>query len=167
MSDQNNIAYDKLAERFTKLHRLNHLRSIASWDQAAMMPSGSNQARSEALAELSTLTHELLTASEVGDWIQAASEAPLDSFKQASLREMAREWQQASVIPADLVKAKSLVTSDCEHAWRSQRPANDWQGFSKNLEEVLRLTREEASIRAESSGVDPYDALLELYTNPA
>ena len=163
MSDQNNIAYDKLAERFTKLHRLNHLSSIASWDQAAMMPSGSNQARSEALAELSTLTHELLTASEVGDWVQAASEAPLDSFRQASLREMAREWRQASVMPADLVKARSLVTSDCEHAWRSQRPENDWQGFSKNLEEVLRLTREEASIRAESSGVDPYDALLELY----
>ncbi|MET4695386.1 carboxypeptidase M32 [Endozoicomonas lisbonensis] len=163
MSDQSNNAYEKLVERFTKLHRLNHLSAIANWDQAAMMPSGSNRARSEALAEISTLTHELLTASEVGDWIQAASDKTQDSFKKASLREMERQWQHASVIPADLVKARSLVTSNCEHAWRSQRPENDWQGFSKNLQEVLQLTREEARIRSESTGLSPYDAMLELY----
>ncbi|KEQ13667.1 peptidase M32 [Endozoicomonas montiporae] len=156
-------AYDKLVERFKKLHRLNHLSALATWDQAAMMPSGSNQARSEALAEMSTLTHELLTASEVGDWIEVAREESLDDLQKASLREMERQFEQTSVMPADLVKAKSLAASGCEHAWRSQRPENDWQGFSKNLEKVLKLTREEASIRSESSGVSPYDAMLELY----
>lgn len=46
------------------------------------------------------------------------------------------------------MEAKSLAGSRCEHAWRSQRPANDWQGFAENLREVVKLSREEAQIRA-------------------
>ena len=45
------------------------------------------------------------------------------------------------------MEAKSLAGSRCEHAWRSQRPANDWQGFAENLREVVKLSREEAQIR--------------------
>ena len=163
MSNNSHAAYQKLVERFTQLHRFNHLNSLAMWDQSVMMPSGGNQARSEAIAELSGLCHNLLTAEEVGEWIQEASQNPANDVIQASLREMGTRYRHASVMPETLVKAKSLATSACEHAWRSQRPENDWQGFKTNLAEVLKLTREEATIRAESSGTDCYDALLELY----
>ena len=47
---------------------------------------------------------------------------PLQANEQRSLLEMHRQWQQASVLPAELVQAKSLAGSRCEHAWRSQRP---------------------------------------------
>ncbi len=76
---------------------------------------------------------------------------------------MAVEWRHASVIGDDLVKAKTLASTTCEHAWRSQRPENDWQGFSRNLKEVVNLSRQEAAIRAEKNNVSPYNALLELY----
>jgi carboxypeptidase Taq len=42
---------------------------------------------------------------------------------------MTRHYQQATLLPESLVEAKSLAGSKCEHAWRTQRPANDWQGF--------------------------------------
>lgn len=48
------------------------------------------------------------------------------------------------------MEAKSLAGSRCEHAWRSQRPANDWTGFADNLREVVRLSRQEAQIRADA-----------------
>ena len=51
----------------------------------------------------------------------------------------------------------------CEHAWQTQRPANDWAGFLENFREVLRLAREEAKYRADASGLAPYDALLDQY----
>lgn len=156
-------AYQNLEERFKKLHRLGHLGAIAHWDQATMMPSGGNQARSEAMAELSTLTHELLIAPEVADWLAEAKEQASDDFTLASIREMERDYLSASIIPGDLVKAKSLASSTCEHAWRTQRPNNDWDGFLPNLKEVIKLTQEEASIRAEKSQCSRYDALLDLY----
>ncbi len=62
-----------------------------------------------------------------------------------------------------LVEAKSLAGSRCEHAWRSQRPANDWTGFADNLREVVRLSRQEAQIRADARGGSRYDALLDIF----
>ncbi|MCK3234579.1 carboxypeptidase M32, partial [Escherichia coli] len=51
----------------------------------------------------------------------------------------------------------------CEHAWRTQRPANDWAGFAPNLREVLKLARQEAECLSQSTGLSKYDALLDLY----
>jgi carboxypeptidase Taq len=76
---------------------------------------------------------------------------------------MKRQWQQATVVPEDLVQAQSIAGSKCEHAWRTQRQENDWAGFEKNWKEVVALSREEAKIRGEALGLTPYDAMLDKY----
>ena len=128
-----------------------------------MMPPGGSKARGEALAELSVLEHQLLTDPKVAMWIAAAQQEDLNDVEQANLREMSRLHHQASLLPESLVEAKSLAGSRCEHAWRSQRPANDWEGFSENLKEVVKYSREEARLRAEAKGCSPYDALLDIF----
>ncbi|MGR5064924.1 carboxypeptidase M32 [Photobacterium sp. DNB22_13_2] len=155
--------YEKLEHHNKKISRLEHLEAICGWDQAAVMPEGGNTARSEALAELAVIKHELSTAPYLSDWFEQADNEQLDTEKTTSLHEMKRSWQQANVVPAELVEKKSLSCSKCEHAWRTQRERNDWQGFSHNLKEVVELTRQEAQIRAEATGLSRYDALLDLY----
>ena len=86
----------------------------------------------------------------MGEWLAAAADEDLNDVELANLREMTRHYQQATILPESLVEAKSLAGSRCEHAWRTQRPANDWQGFSANLKEVVKLSREEARLRAEA-----------------
>ena len=54
-------AFKKLVEHSQKCSRFQHLASICGWDQASMMPAGGNQARSEAMAELSVHIHGLMT----------------------------------------------------------------------------------------------------------
>ena len=157
------MSYRQLTERFTHLHHLAHLGAICGWDRATMMPDGGNEARAAALAELSVLMHERLTASELAEWFTVAKGEPLQANEQRSLLEMHRQWQQASVLPAELVQAKSLAGSRCEHAWREQRKHNDWQGFLGNFREVVALSREEARIRGAATGLRPYDSLLDLY----
>jgi len=155
--------YQKLVDHNLKISRFNHLAAICGWDQAAMMPAGGNQARSEAMAELSVHIHALSTEPQLTDWFEAASQETLSDIEQASLREMKREWQSANILPKDLVEAKALAGSKCEHAWRSQRGENDWVGFEKNWREVVELSREEAQIRADALNLTPYDAMLNLY----
>ncbi|WP_036832261.1 carboxypeptidase M32 [Photobacterium sanctipauli] len=155
--------YQKLEQHYKKLSKFEHLAAICGWDQAAMMPSGGNQARSEAMAELSVMCHELATAAHLDEWFEQAGKEALSPEESASLKEMKRSWQIANVLPADLVEDKSLAGSKCEHAWRSQRPNNDWESFSKNLEDVVTLSRREAQIRADATGLSRYDALLDLY----
>lgn len=158
-----NNAYTQLCQRFQRLSRLSHLSAIAGWDMQTMMPAGGSQARGEALSELGLIRHQLLTDAEMSTLLSAAADLSLTEAEQANLREMNRQYHHASVLPADLVEAKSIAGMRCEHAWRSQRPANDWQGFAANLREVVTLSRREADIRAEATGTSRYDALLDLY----
>jgi len=156
-------AYQELSRTFQRLARFGHLGAIAGVDMQTTMPPGGSQARGEAMAELSVFMHELLTDKRLGGLFDAAGQESLNDVEQANLGEMQRAWRQATLLPASLVEAKSLAGSRCEHAWRSQRPANDWQGFSANLKEVVRLSREEAQLRADALGVSRYDALLDVF----
>lgn len=156
-------AYEAAVAAFTRLYRYQHLAAIAGWDQAAMMPPGGNAARGAAMAELQLLMHGLLTAPALQQALQAAAQESLSDAEQASLREMRRSWQHANLLPARLVEAKALAGSRCEHAWREQRKAGDWQGFLGNFREVVQLAREEAQLLADASGKSRYDALLDKY----
>lgn len=158
-----NNAYPQLTRIFQRLSRFSHLSAIAGWDMAAMMPPGGSQARGEALAELGVLQHQILTDKNVAVLLEAARQEDLSNDERANLREMARAYNQAALLPESLVEAKSLAGNRCEHAWRTQRKNNDWAGFAPNLKEVVRLSREEAKLRAEASGGSCYDALLDIY----
>ncbi|KAA8729797.1 MAG: carboxypeptidase M32 [Ewingella americana] len=156
-------AYSQLRSTFARLSRFNHLSAIAGWDMAAMMPPAGSKARSEALAELSVLSHQILTAKQVGEWLDQAESEDLNDLERADLREMRRKYQQSAVLPESLVQEKSLAGARCEHAWRIQRKSNDWDSFAENLREVVRLSREEAKLRSEATGVGLYDSLLDMY----
>ncbi len=159
----NLAAYDALCGTFTRLYHYQHLAAMASWDQAAMMPPKGNQARGAALAELEVLMHQTLTDRSMPDQLAAASQEELDDVQRANLREMRREWEHASLLSDQLVQDKSLAGSRCEHAWRTQRKANDWKGFLQNFRDVVNLSRAEAQVLSQAGGVSRYDALLDKF----
>jgi carboxypeptidase Taq len=148
---------------FKRLHNFGHLASIAGWDQAAMMPSKGNEARAAAMAELQVLMHQTLTDPALKTQFDAAQNAKLPEADQASLNEMRREWAMVNRLPQDLVEAQSLASARCEHAWRTQRKANDWQGFLGNFREVVQLARKEAQLLADATGSTPYEALMDKF----
>ena len=160
-----NTSYSQLEKLFNRIYQLQHLASIGHWDMATMMPTGGSNARAEALAEVSVMINELISDAGTGDLIHDAeqSKADLSDWQQANLREMHRLWLNATSISSELVKAKALAGSQCEHAWRTLRAENNWQDFLPLLEKVINLTIEESQQRADAGALSPYDALLNLY----
>jgi carboxypeptidase Taq len=156
-------AYDQLTATYARLHRLEHLQSIAGWDRAANMPPKGNEARAAAMAELATLTHRLRTDAQLKGQLDQAEQEPLDELQRANLREIRRDWRASNALPESLVQAQTLARSRCEHAWRQQRPANDWAGFLENFREVLRLARQEAALLSQQTGLARYDAMMDRY----
>jgi carboxypeptidase Taq len=156
-------AYDQLASTWRRLHHFGHLQAIASWDRSALMPANGNAARADAMAEMDGLLHGIRTDPQLAVNLDRSESETLDDFERANLREIRRDWRAANAIPAALVQAQSLATSRCEHAWRTQRPANDWAGFLVNFREVLKLAREQAKHLADRTGLDPHDALMDIY----
>ena len=156
-------AYGQLVALFQRLHQLEHLQSLAYWDQAAMMPPGSAEARAGALAEVAALTHQLRTDPGLPGLLARAEAEPLADAQRANLREIGREWRAANALPPALVQRSQWASSRCEFAWRSQRPANDWAGFLPNFREVVAVAREEAALLSQATGLRPYDAMMDRF----
>ena len=156
-------AYDELAAAWQRLHHFSHLQALASWDRMALMPASGNAARANAMAEMDGLLHGIRTAPQLAVALQRTENEALDDFQRANVREIRRDWRTANALPAALVQAQSMANSRCEHAWRTQRPANDWQGFLGNFREVLKLAREQANFLADRTGLSPHDALMDNY----
>lgn len=157
------VAYRELCTISLRLYRYGHLASIVGWDRNAMMPPKGNEARAAAEAELNTLMHRVATDPKLADLIAAAKQEPLDDLQRANLREIEREWRASNALPESLVEARTIAGARCEHAWRSQRHANDWKGFLENFREVVRLSREEAKCLSAATGLPPYDALMDKF----
>jgi len=158
-----NTAYEELTGVWQRLYHFQHLQSIAGWDQSAMMPPKGNDARAKAMAEMEGLLHQMRSDPKLVDLLQRAAAEPLDAFARANLVEIRREWLASNALPQTLVEAMSLAEARCEHAWRAQRPANDWLGFLENFREVLKLSREMSLRLADKTGLSPYDALMDRF----
>src|SRR3569623_2890243 len=102
------MSYDALVAGFTRYYRYQHLAQIVAWEQAAMMPPKGNDARGAAFAELAVLMHETLTKLD----FTGVAETP-------SVREMRRQWREATLHPAALVEKNSLAGTGSENAWRT------------------------------------------------
>jgi carboxypeptidase Taq len=129
-----------------------------------MMPEGSAEARSDQLATLKGLAHELLTAPSTREWLEEAlGRGGLNPGERANLREMRRIHLHAAAVPGDLVEANSRAVSRAEIVWREARPASDFALLLPALAEVLDLQRQIGQAKGEALGLSPYDALLDSY----
>ncbi|WP_169567787.1 carboxypeptidase M32 [Sneathiella limimaris] len=158
-------AYEDLQNRFARMATLDGAVATLSWDYATMMPNGGAEARSDQMALLGVLKHEMQTAPELSDLLDEAEEdvRSLSNWQKANLQEMRRNWRHASAVDADLVEALSRATSECEMIWRSARQENRFSDLLPSLEEVVSLTQKLAAVKSEAFGLSPYDALLDQY----
>jgi carboxypeptidase Taq len=160
MTTHSTPSYDRLADVHRRVYRLSHLQSLAGWDQAAFMPAGGNEARGDAMAEMAALLHRMRTEAGMQVALDQAAAEVLDDVQRANLREMRRDWVEATALPESLVERQTVLRNRCEHAWRSLRPANDWEGFLVPFRDVLAGAREEAQRLSDRLGLTPYDALM-------
>ena len=158
-------AYEELTRKFKRLHALQEAQGMLGWDMSAMMPAGGAEARTEQLATLSVVCHEILTDPSLDELFDRASAETkgLDDWTRANLKEMQRRWLHATALESDLVEALSKACKRCEMIWRQARPKSDYQAVLPALKEVLNLTRQAAAAKAERLGCSLYDALLDEY----
>ena len=158
-------AYQELEQRFRRLSALGGALAVLGWDQSTMMPPGGSAARTEQVATLSVLRHELLSDPRLADLLAEAEQgkAALTPWHAANLREMRRVWRHANALDSRLVDARSRATSACEMVWRTARANDDFRSFAPSFAEVIAITREVAAAKGAAFGTSPYDALIDEY----
>src|SRR5437667_5040786 len=114
-SPQMSTAYAELETRFKRLNLVRQSAGVLQWDMEALMPSGGAETRTEQLAALRVIVHQMLTDKALGElFASAESQADLDRWQTANLRDMKREWRHATCLPDRLVEARSRAESESE-----------------------------------------------------
>ncbi|MEX0287036.1 MAG: carboxypeptidase M32 [Paracoccaceae bacterium] len=152
-------AYDDLMAYQRDTEALGLIAWRLGWDQETMMPRGSGAQRGAEMAALESVLHARRSDPRVADWLAAAE--PTDNVAKAQLREIQRDYDRATKVPADLAKRLAQLTSESQGIWAQARADEDVAAFLPTLKEVVALKREEGAALAD--GGDVYDAMLQDY----
>ncbi|MDX2085599.1 MAG: carboxypeptidase M32 [Candidatus Melainabacteria bacterium] len=165
LSPEAQSALESLKQLLQRVHHLVSASSLLGWDMETTMPANGAGFRSAQLATLSTLAHEITCSSEMSGCIgllrQPELLAKLDQTHRAMVREAAREYDQATKLPARLVQALAETSANAHHIWVEARKHNDFKAFEPALKQLLALNREKADALGYEGSA--YNALLDLY----
>jgi len=152
----------ELKELDRKIHRLAAVQATLEWDQETNLPPSAVEERSEQLALIEGLIHELQTSPYLGPLTADLAETTLPSDEDRALvRLHRREYDRASRLPRDLVERQARVVGVAQPAWALARRENDFDAFAPHLAKLVALARERADLLGWQD--HPYDALLEEY----
>ena len=135
-------AWERLEPKLRELKDLSAAIGLLHWDQAVMMPPAGAQARARTQATLEALAHDRVTDPEIGDLLgELESDDSLDGDRRASIRILRRDYDKATRIPKDLVRALAEAQGRSYAAWVEARPANDFSILEPHLSKLIDLKR--------------------------
>jgi carboxypeptidase Taq len=156
----------ELRERLGVLHDLHRAGWLLGWDQQTMMPPAGTPARSEQIATVDRLAHELFVSDEMGELLDSLGELDPESVDGALVRVTRRDWEKARKIPAELRAEITRAEVLGVPAWADARKNSDYQAFLPYLQRNLELKQRYIECFADS-GKSPYDILLDDYQEDA
>ncbi len=158
--------YAKLADKVKSIIQFATAMGFVDWDLQTQMPPKGLLQRSEQLAVMSKILHQMNTDSEISTLLTSleTKQHSLDDIQKREVELIRRNWNRRAMIPEDLViteaKQKTIATS----LWNKAKATNNWKLFEPELEKLLEITRRKAEIIMEPVGVKtPYDVLMDIY----
>lgn len=144
-----------------KIADINHATAVLHWDKETYLPKGSAKFRTQQVATLSAVTHNLSTQDNYGYLLHSLKEQDLSLKQKTNVLRRLKEYQKAILFDEDFIKLKSYLISNTFHAWLQAREDGNWADYYPVLKKLIDLKIEEA----QKLGFEehPYDALLDYY----
>ena len=158
-----NSSYQQLKKIFRQASIASDIEGILHWDMSTMMPINARNQRSDQLAFMAKLKHNLLSSNQVDDLIKETKIDKLSIKDKANFYEMKREFLYISSLPADLIEALSKASAKCEGLWQQARKDCNFRLVQESLEELVNLTILESNILGEKFKCSNYEALVQKY----
>ncbi|MEL6926399.1 MAG: hypothetical protein AAFO94_20315 [Bacteroidota bacterium] len=158
-----NKTYQHFQDTLRKIADVEYSIGVLSWDKEVNLPAKGARFRSQQVATLSGIAHEMITDKAFAKRVDRLYQRR-DQFDPKQKRNITLTWkemQRKQKYSTDFVIRSSKVTSDAFHAWLKARAANDYQLFKEPLGELIKIKREEARLLGAKG--HPYDSLLDMY----
>ena len=155
-------SYETYVTLMRRIADIKNALAVLQWDQETYLPSKGAGFRSQQIASLSELAHEMFTAPVSGDIIKEllqSDQLNADQMKNVTLSH--EDYVKQKKLSAGFVRTLSEAVSKSFHAWIYARKANSFALFEKELDALVLLKRQEADLLGYSA--HPYDALLDEF----
>jgi carboxypeptidase Taq len=154
--------YDEYVSKMRRIADVGHAVAILHWDKEVNLPKGASFFRSQQIATLSSMAHELFTEENTGILLERLfASNDLDADQKRNVELSLRDYRKEVMLPTAFVERLSMAQSEAFTAWIKAREANDFYVFAPAFEDLILLKREEADLRGYEH--EPYDALLDIY----
>lgn len=153
-------SYQKLIGINRKVADIGSAIAVLQWDKEVGMPTKGVPFRSQQIATLSGMAHELSISPAVGELIEMlhAQDNLLTPEEARNVSLMKLNYDRYSKLSEDFVMRRSVACSKAYHQWVQARAANDFSIFKDALAEIVTIKQEEAATIGFK--VHPYDELL-------
>jgi carboxypeptidase Taq len=156
-------AYDALVAHHRRIHDLEHLQAVATWDRLTHMPPAGAPARAAAQAALAVLIKQLQAEPAMARQFKAAAQEPLQGDAALDFARMQQARRIEEAIPQALAERRELATGAAMQAWGRARQDNAWAPFAAAWSPLVTVAREQAARLGDALELRPMDALLERW----
>jgi carboxypeptidase Taq len=160
--------YEKLIEKNRELAVVGSAGSILYWDMETKMPPRGVELKSQQLAFIQKISHQMLTSPENDKMLKAIeTHKEYDSLSQVEKRNvyLARKaYDEATKLPESLVFEIAQQQTIGVNIWKKAKAQKNWKLFKPELKKIKALTEKKAELLMDIKGAkSPYNALIDNY----
>ena len=168
MSENITKLYQKLMEWNKELNLLRSSGSILHWDMETKMPPAGIELKSQQLAFLQKIGHQMLTDPKIGEFLDDIEGhkdyEDLSHLEKRNVHLSRKAYTEATALPEELVVEIARQQTLGVAAWKKAKAKQDYDMFKPELEKIIDLQRKAAGILMEVKDTPtPYDALIDDY----
>lgn len=155
-------ALGRLESMDREITMLEHIAAVLEWDSELYAPAKESDERGRQMEFLQREIHRRESSEVMGEVLSRLEGKEDDPFAAALVRVRSRSYRLGKALPEDLVGRLSRAKTTGYVVWLQARKDNDFASFVPALEELVSLTREQASLLS-GGKTGRYDALLDMY----
>ena len=128
--------YEEFNQYVERIENLKEVMGVLHWDQEVMMPEGGVNARAMQFSVLSAMRHELIVDERLGELIEEMP-GEVDEENESIYREIKRLHERSRLVPTELIKELSQLTSRSFPIWVEAKRKSDFKHFEKTLQLLI------------------------------
>lgn len=161
-------AYKELLAKSKDATVLSTAEGIIHWDMETMMPPKAVEQRSQQLALLSRIHHQLATDPTIGkllETLQTSSQyKAMGQTEKRNLYLINKTYKEQTALPEKLVSDLAMQEAVTVNNWKKAKAKKDFNLYKADLQKLLELSQEAAEILMKVKGAKtPYDALIDNF----
>ena len=154
--------YTEYVQRMQKVADVRNAAAVLQWDQETYLPPKGASFRGQQLATLTEIAHEWATATELGHLLtELNGRGDLTDPEKRNVVLSLEDYNKQKKFSPAFVRLLSETSSRAFHTWIQARNANSFSVFENDLDQVIRLKKQEADLAGYEQ--HPYNALLDQY----